>query len=376
MNYYEILEVSETASAEVIKASYRALVRKFHPDVYVGDKGYATEQLKVLNAAYEVLSDPIKRRIYDDYLKSGFYKPDANRSQRHYERDENQNQKSKGESNKAEYSTDSEKSGGKDTSNDYQSSENTEGIGTQKRNESESKQTKHAVGIVVAILIIIATLAFGLYYMQSSIKQKEMQEQKEAAIQSYEENEESVLGAIFLQYPTEGDYLFKVGADLEPGIDENYDRLHNQMNQVDDNLRKEDPQKYARLMLDIMNSNQKYDVSGYNNYFEMLKEVDPDEYEKIKANDYLNWQTRQTSTIKTTYGWRGIQVEYKNDENPYDVYYVEFAFDTINTDMSDGYTRYAFEVSRLPKVGQSSVHVINYDESLQDKYSQYYDNVW
>ena len=94
--YYEILEVSENASAEVIKASYRALMRKFHPDVYKGDKDFATEQVKIINEAYEVLSDPQKRALYDSYLKSvhesrGFAKNSRNNSyhQDHEERNEN-----------------------------------------------------------------------------------------------------------------------------------------------------------------------------------------------------------------------------------------------------------------------------------------------
>lgn len=65
MNYYEILEVSINASKEVIKNAYRALIKKYHPDSYKGDKQYAEEMIKKINEAYETLSDENKRLLYD-----------------------------------------------------------------------------------------------------------------------------------------------------------------------------------------------------------------------------------------------------------------------------------------------------------------------
>lgn len=65
MNYYEILEVSVNASQEVIKNAYRALIKKYHPDSYTGNKQYAEEMIKKINEAYENLSDENKRLLYD-----------------------------------------------------------------------------------------------------------------------------------------------------------------------------------------------------------------------------------------------------------------------------------------------------------------------
>lgn len=65
MNYYEVLEVSVNASKEVIKNAYRALSKKYHPDVYKGNKVYAEEKLKEINTAYEILIDDNKRLLYD-----------------------------------------------------------------------------------------------------------------------------------------------------------------------------------------------------------------------------------------------------------------------------------------------------------------------
>src|SRR6266481_1459616 len=68
-NYYEILGVKKSASADDIRKAFRKLARKFHPDVNPGDK-VAEEKFKTLSEANDVLSDPKKRKIYDQV---GFY---------------------------------------------------------------------------------------------------------------------------------------------------------------------------------------------------------------------------------------------------------------------------------------------------------------
>src|SRR6187551_2725888 len=64
-DYYSTLGVAKTGTEKEIKAAYRKLARKWHPDVNPGDKA-AESKFKEMNEAYEVLGDPDKRRKYDE----------------------------------------------------------------------------------------------------------------------------------------------------------------------------------------------------------------------------------------------------------------------------------------------------------------------
>src|SRR5689334_976331 len=69
-DYYEILGVTKTASAEEIKKAYRKVAMQFHPDRNPGDKS-AEEKFKEAAEAYEILSDADKRAQYDRYGHAG-----------------------------------------------------------------------------------------------------------------------------------------------------------------------------------------------------------------------------------------------------------------------------------------------------------------
>src|ERR1700757_5015101 len=68
VDYYKALGVEKNASAEDIKKAYRKLARKLHPDLNPNDKE-AHKKFQQINEANEVLSDPVKRKKYDQYGK-------------------------------------------------------------------------------------------------------------------------------------------------------------------------------------------------------------------------------------------------------------------------------------------------------------------
>src|SRR5579885_2969257 len=68
-DYYGMLGVKKTASEDEIRKAFRKLARKYHPDVNPGDKA-SEEKFKQISEANDVLSDPKKRKVYDQL---GFY---------------------------------------------------------------------------------------------------------------------------------------------------------------------------------------------------------------------------------------------------------------------------------------------------------------
>ena len=69
-DYYQTLGVARTASDAELKKAFRKLAREYHPDV-AKDKKKAEEKFKEINEAYEVLSDPDKRKRYDELGPNG-----------------------------------------------------------------------------------------------------------------------------------------------------------------------------------------------------------------------------------------------------------------------------------------------------------------
>jgi molecular chaperone DnaJ len=70
-DYYEVLGVPKNADADTLKKAYRTLAKKYHPDMHPGDKD-AEEKFKEASEAYAVLSDPEKRKQYDQFGHAAF----------------------------------------------------------------------------------------------------------------------------------------------------------------------------------------------------------------------------------------------------------------------------------------------------------------
>ena len=68
---YEVLGISKTADEKTIKKAYRKLAKKYHPDMNPGDKT-AEQKFKEATDAYNILSDPEKRKLYDQYGHAAF----------------------------------------------------------------------------------------------------------------------------------------------------------------------------------------------------------------------------------------------------------------------------------------------------------------
>ena len=101
-DYYQILGLEKTVSQEEIKKSYRLYASKFHPDKHQGDK-FFEDKFKEILEAYEVLSNPEKRTIYD--YDCGLRNRTGNKTDyRHESEESNHNRYSKTEPKREEYS--------------------------------------------------------------------------------------------------------------------------------------------------------------------------------------------------------------------------------------------------------------------------------
>ena len=72
MNYYVVLGIAEDADSDAIRSAFRALARRYHPDAGAGS---STDEFRRALEAYETLSDPDRRRLYDRDLRGSRVRP-------------------------------------------------------------------------------------------------------------------------------------------------------------------------------------------------------------------------------------------------------------------------------------------------------------
>lgn len=68
-DHYALLGVAPTAAPDVVRAAYRALAKRYHPDHMTGQLSASGERMAELNAAYAILSSPERRYAYDQWLR-------------------------------------------------------------------------------------------------------------------------------------------------------------------------------------------------------------------------------------------------------------------------------------------------------------------
>ena len=104
VDYYKVLGIDKTATEKDIKGAYRKLARKFHPDLNPNDKD-AKANFQQINEANEVLSDPEKRKKYDQYGKDWQHAEEFEKQQKYTEQSSNaRGQRNQGPQSEGDFS--------------------------------------------------------------------------------------------------------------------------------------------------------------------------------------------------------------------------------------------------------------------------------
>ena len=134
-NYYEILEVNEHASQDIIEKAYKILIKKYHPDLYVGEeKRLAEQKVRELNEAYQVLSDDFLKSQYDMELR-----------------------KVKGQYNNYQYETNNVKTSDRNNIKQYENLNNSS-MNFEPKSEKETSAKKSNVGTIGSMIGIVKEL--------------------------------------------------------------------------------------------------------------------------------------------------------------------------------------------------------------------------
>lgn len=189
-DYYEILQVNEKASIEIIEKAYKTLAKKYHPDLQTDEtkRKFAEEKLKDLNEAYKVLSDDFLREQYDEELQIERIK--SYKKQLRYQNDnirfqDSQNyQETKSSANKT--NTINKRNTNSETQQEYQKQKAEVGtfssmtnlvkeiIANRPKTGEKRKITKKdlmAVGITIIIVIIIGIILWFIPFTNGFMRE-------------------------------------------------------------------------------------------------------------------------------------------------------------------------------------------------------------
>lgn len=161
-NYYEILGVESTASADELKSAYRKLARKYHPDV-AGNE--SAEKFKEITEAYDTLSDETKRKRYDilrgifSYNKSTTDKTTQKEAQKAYRQAQNQEEIIK-EANKSKETFKKQTSNTQDFSNLF--NDFLDGLKTQSKQKKETHKPINGDNITTDVVITMGEAMSGI----------------------------------------------------------------------------------------------------------------------------------------------------------------------------------------------------------------------
>lgn len=164
-NYYEILEVNNKASKEVIEKAYKVLVKKNHPDLQTKEKQKeANKKIKEINEAYDVLSNDFLREQYDKEMQKEQQKNEKNKTT-------NKNEKNQKEEEPINAKMKTHKTGGFLGIIELLKQIYQERFGKEEKNKKVTKKDIFAVCLTIIIIIIIGVILWFIPFTNGWVRE-------------------------------------------------------------------------------------------------------------------------------------------------------------------------------------------------------------
>ena len=213
INYYNYLQVSEQAEQEVIEAAYKRLARKYHPDNDFSTE--SEERMKLINQAYDVLSDAAKRKEYDRWLLAQRKSSNTSRTYDRTGYDQRDNYNSKNENTNIDINMDALFNSARMRSRDWkQCQENT--FYEEKKSQKRKRNLKTVVFLVVRIALLIG--GYTIYTDNG----KGIKDKFEKAFGKVEESSKSIEGKDDADVEPEEENTEEQNAEEENSTEQQY----------------------------------------------------------------------------------------------------------------------------------------------------------